>query len=72
MLKLPPVLLSAHLSAAQHSTAQETDGTEWVDLYVSYMMHRESDLGDGEAAIQKFIWSSAFLETDGGGGRVGE
>lgn len=67
MLNLPPVLLSAHLSAAQHSTAQETDRTERVDPYVSYMMHRESDLGDGEAVIQTLIWSSAFLETDGKG-----
>lgn len=31
-------------------------------------MHRESDLGDGEAVIQTLIWSSAFLETDGKGG----
>lgn len=74
MLKLPSVLLSAHLSPGVRR-ARETDRTEQVDPYVSYMMHHESDLGDGEQVIQTLIWSGAFLQDrrgpmDGGeGGR---
>lgn len=61
MLKLPSVLLSAHLSPGVRR-ARETDRTERVDPYVSYMMYHESDLGDGEQVIQTLIWSGSFLQ----------
>lgn len=56
LLRLLSALLSA-ISTPCTGTSQrhKSDSTEWVDPYVSYMIHYESDLGDGEQVIQTSI-----------------